>query len=130
MVLDVGATRGETINIPERNAVIDGAGHQAMVLYAGPRELTLAYFAFDHVLTPDGHGYVVHMLNFCVDPNLVSAYRSQLSADGRRSTMRLPVVRNNQLIGTALGGTVTVAMRDGARFMDPRVLSDWWYGLP
>jgi hypothetical protein len=130
MVVDVGATKGEAINIPERNAVIDGAGHQAMVLYAGPRELTLAYFAYDNVLTPDLHGYVVHILNFCVDPNLVSVYRSQLSAEGRRSTMRLPVVRNNQLIGTALGGTVTVAVRDGARFMDPRVLSDWWYGLP
>lgn len=130
MVVDIATTPGEYIHIPERNAAIDGYGHRAMVLYAGEQELTLAYFNWDHVFTPSGNGYVVHMLDFCVDPNLLSLYRAQLNSAGKRSTMRLPALYIDQPVGTALGSTMAVAIRDSARFMDPRVKTDWWYDLP
>ena len=132
MVIDIATTPGEYIHIPERDAAyetIDGV-HIAMVLYAGEQELTLAYFNRDHVLTTSGHGYVVHMLDFCVDPNLLSLYRAQLDSAGKRSTMHLPALYNDQPVGTALGSTMAVAIRDGARYMDPRVKTDWWYDLP
>jgi hypothetical protein len=34
-------------------------------------------------------------------------------------------LRNDQPVGVARGVTLTVAIRDAARFMDPRA-SDWW----
>jgi hypothetical protein len=125
-VLALGGTRGEAVYIPERAPIInsDGNGdYHAMVLYAGERELTLTYTRNDGVL-----GYVVHMANFCVDPNLVAQYRAQLSG-GRRSTGRLPGLRNNQLVGALSTDSITVAIRDQGAFLDPRSRKDWWQGI-
>lgn len=126
-VLELATTPGEPINIPARNAYITG-NYTAHLLYAGPSELTVVYLLQDQVVV-NGTGYVVHMLNFCVDPNLLALYRAQLS-NGYRSTMKLPAIRNNQAVGKALGNAITVAVRDGGAFMDPRVKTDWWYDAP
>ncbi len=86
--------------------------------------MTLHYGDQDRV---DG-GYVVYLANFCVDPQLTALYRAQLK-DGKRSTGRLPALRNNQKIGTARFDYVTVAIRDRGPFLDPRSRKDWWQGI-
>ncbi len=126
-VLDVATTRGEKISIPSRTTPIRDNYYKAMVLYASERELTLVYLWQDHVVA-NQTGYTVHMLNFCVDPNLVALYRAQLR-NGKRYTMRLPALVNDQKVGSALTVSMTVAIRDGGAFMDPRSDKDWWAGL-
>jgi len=122
-VLDLATTPGEPIHIPARSVPIYGGDVVAMVLYADEDELAITYTRFDHVWHWNGM-YAAYLLNFCVDPNLVATYRAQLNA-GRRSTGHLPAIRNDQPVGVARGGSLTVAIRDTARFMDPRA-SDWW----
>jgi hypothetical protein len=122
-VLDLATTPGEPIHIPARSVPIYGGNVVAMVLYADEDELAITYTRFDHVWHWGGM-YAAYLLNFCVDPNLVATYRAQLNA-GRRSTGHLPAIRNDQPVGVARGGSLTVAIRDTARFMDPRA-SDWW----
>ncbi|BCX02396.1 MAG: hypothetical protein KatS3mg053_0334 [Candidatus Roseilinea sp.] len=118
--LELATTPGETIYPPARSPAIYSGGAIALVLFAGERELTLGYSRHDDV----GAGYVVHLLNLCVDPNLVALYRAQLSS-GRRATGYLPAVRNAQPIGTATGALM-VAVRDRGAFLDPRSRKDWW----
>lgn len=118
-VVDLAASPGESVYIPERDA--DIGGYTAMVLFAGENEITLAYHRQDSVTD----GYVVHMLGFCVDPNLVALYRAQTS-DGKRATGRLPALRNGERIGVAKSAALTVAIRDRGAFMDPRSRKDWW----
>jgi hypothetical protein len=120
-VIDVAAAPGERLHIPRRSPVIWNNGIVAMVLYAGERELTIAYTRQDAV----GEGYVFHMMNFCVDPGLVAQYRAQVQG-GRRATGLLPGVRNGQTVGYSIGNSVTVAIRDRAAFLDPRSRKDWW----
>ncbi len=43
--------------------------------------------------------------------------------------MRLPALVNDQKVGSALTVSMTVAIRDGGAFMDPRSDKDWWAGL-
>ncbi len=118
-VIDVATTRGEAVYIPERAAQING-GVNAMVLYAGPDEITFAYYRQDSVAS----GYVVHMTGLCVDSNLLALYRAQLNA-GHRATGQLPALRNNQPIGVARD-TLTLAVRDRGAYLDPRSRKDWW----
>lgn len=120
-VIDMATAPGERLYIPRRAPVIWSNAIVAMVLYAGERELTIAYTRQDAV----GEGYVVHMMNFCVDPALVAQYRAQVQ-NGRRATGTLPGLRNGQTIGVADGSSVTVAIRDRAAFLDPRSRKDWW----
>jgi hypothetical protein len=121
-VLDLVATQGEGIYIPRRNVSITSAGlFSAMVLYADDDELTLHYGNRDVV----DSGYVVYLTNFCVDPSLVSLYRAQLS-EGKRATGQLPMLTNDQIVGTAKQNFVTVAVRDSGPFLDPRSRKDWW----
>jgi hypothetical protein len=127
-VLDFEVTPGEVIHIPERSVPIYGGNVVAMVLYASENELTITYTRHDAVYLPGGI-YVVHLLNFCVDPQLVAAYRAQLNG-GKRSTGKLPAIRNDQPVGMAHGNSLTVAIRNTARFMDPRSRKDWWQGIP
>ena len=122
-VLDLATTPGEAIHIPARSVPVYSGNVVAMVLYADEDELAITYTRFDHVWHWGGM-YAAYLLNFCVDPNLVATYRAQLTAS-RRSTGHLPAIRNDQPVGVARGVTLTVAIRDTARFMDPRA-SDWW----
>ena len=123
-VLDVTATKGENIYIPERGPTNSSLNTQAMLLYADDDEVTLAYGDQDR---PDV-GYVAYIANFCVDPQLVALYRAQLK-DGKRSTSKLPAIRNNEKIGVAKSDIVTVAIRDNGPFLDPRSRKDWWPGI-
>jgi hypothetical protein len=59
-VIDFGASPGEKIYIPERSATIWSGDVVAMVIYAGPQELTLVYQRQESV----GEGYLVHLANF------------------------------------------------------------------
>ncbi|MEO6060454.1 MAG: hypothetical protein ABIQ99_00780 [Thermoflexales bacterium] len=120
-VIDLTTTPGETLQIPERSVVIWTGNNVALVLYASETEVTFAYARNDSVM-----GYVVHMLNLCVNPALVAAYRAQLNGAGRRATGHLPGLKVGQTLGTARAGWVTVAIRDTGAYMDPRSRKDWW----
>jgi hypothetical protein len=121
-VLDFAvASSNEPIYIPRRSPEI-GGGFAAMALYAAPTELTIVYYRQDSVVD----GYLIHMLNFCVDPNLVELYRAQLR-DGKRATGNLPGLNNAQPVGVARGDApLTIAVRDRGGFLDPRSRKDWW----
>jgi hypothetical protein len=93
-----------------------------MVLYAEEKRITFGYTRRDTVAA----GYAVHLEGVCVDPNLLALYRQQIRPDGYRATNRLPALRNNQPLGTALGTEIQLAIRDRGTFMDPRSCKDWW----
>ncbi len=118
-VVDFRTNGGERVKLPTRGAEIF-TGAMAMVVFASENELAAVYYRQDNVAL----GYMVHLANFCVDPNLVAAYRAQLNG-GKRSTNQLPGVRNGQSVGTSTG-ILTLAIRDRARFYDPRSRKDWW----
>jgi len=128
-VIDFTATPGEILQIPERDAPLWADDSKAVVLYAGEYELTLVYMRADQVVV-NGIGYVVHLLGLCVDPNLLALYRAQLDGAGRRATGQLPALRNNQPVGKTFTTTITVAIRDGGAYMDPRSERDWWRDHP
>lgn len=115
-------TPGEAIYPPERGAQIYSGGYVTMVLFAEAQRITLGYTRRDSVAT----GYVVHIEDVCVDPNLVGLYQAQLDGAGWNETGHLPALRNNQVLGTALGSEIKVAVRDAGSFMDPRSRKDWW----
>ena len=115
---------GEAISIPERGSQIFSGGFKALVLYADERQITLGFTRHDTVAA----GYAVHILGVCVDPNLVALYRAQNDANGWRTSGRLPALRNDQVLGTALGDEIKVSIRDSGSFMDPRSGKDWWQG--
>lgn len=121
-MVGLAATPGEPISPPERGPNIYGGGYKALVLYAAERQVTLGYTRQDTVAT----GYVVHIKDICVDPNLLALYRAQNDANGWRSSGRLPALRNDQILGAALREEVKVAIRDNGSFMDPRSSKDWW----
>jgi hypothetical protein len=123
-VLDMAATKGENIYIPERPVPNSNLDTRAIVLYADDDEVTLHYGDRDRV----DSGYAVYLANFCVDPQLVALYRAQLQ-NGKRATNRLPAIRNNEKIGTAKSDVITVAVRDQGPFLDPRSRKDWWQGI-
>jgi hypothetical protein len=118
----LATTPGEAIYTPERGAQLYSGGYVAMVLFAEKQRITLGYTRRDSVAT----GYVVHIEDICVDPNLVGLYQAQLDGAGWNETGRLPALRNNQALGTALSTEIKVAIRDAGSFMDPRSRKDWW----
>jgi len=117
-LLEMATARGEGIAIPSRSAEIYGGGYQALVLYAEEQRITLKYTREDNVV----RGYTVHLENLCVNPELLSLYRS-LDASGRG---KLPALRNGEDLGTAVGNAIGVAVRDTGSFQDPRSRKDWW----
>jgi hypothetical protein len=88
------------------------------VLYAEARRITLTYTRED---TP-AIGYMVHLENVAVAPELVALYQ-QLDAAGRH---HLPALHNDEVIGTADRASISIAIRDTGMFMDPRACKDWW----
>ena len=119
-LLTLDTALGEEIGIPHRGAQIYDGGYKALVLYAEETRLTLGYTREDSV----ANGYVVHIENVCVDPNLLALYRSS-NAAGRGS---LPALRNEDKLGVAQLGAILVAVRDRGVFWDPRSKLDWWIG--
>jgi hypothetical protein len=121
-MLGLRTTPGQALRIAGRNLPVDPRGFTAMVLYADAGQIALKYTWEDRVDT----GYLVHLVNLCVDPNLVALYR-RLNAAGRHT---LPAVYNLSIIGTALGDEVDVIVRDSGSFLDPRSRQDWWQDQP
>lgn len=127
-VVDLDTQRDEPIYIPERPGGLFETGiwqgdYKAMVLYAAEHEILITYTRNDRV----DHGYALYLANLCVDPNLVRVYREQL-LDGKRNTGWLPALRNSDVLGSARGSRLTIAVRDSGPFLDPRSRKDWWQG--
>jgi hypothetical protein len=121
-LVGLATTPGETIYPPKRGAQIYSGSYISVVLDAEERRITLGYTRHDSVAT----GYVVHLEDVCVNPNLLALYRAQLDGQGWNDTGRLPGLRNNQALGQALGFELNVAVRDAGSFLDPRSLKVWW----
>ncbi len=120
MLLGLATTPGEPLTAPDRSAQIYGGGFKVLVLYADVGRLTLSYTRDDSV----ANGYAVHLEGLCVDPALVEAYRAA-NAAGRGV---LPALRDDELLGSAAGAVLQVAVRDRGVFLDPRSRKDWWRG--
>ncbi len=119
-LLGMGVTPGEAISFPSRGPQIYGGGYIVLVLYASEERITLGYTRRDSVAP----GYAVHIEEICVDVNLLALYR-RMNQAGRG---QLPALRNGEILGTAKGSEIRVAVRDRGSFMDPRSRKDWWKG--
>lgn len=119
-LIDLAATPGETVHVPDRSGGDIGQGYKVLVLYADTERLTLKYTAEDNVIV----GYTAHLENICVDPNLLTLYQ-QLNGAGRHE---LPALRGGQAVGRVPGNRVGIVIRDTGTFMDPRSRRDWWHG--
>ena len=117
-LLAMASARGEAVLTPYRRPEIYPAHFVALVLYAEETRLTLGYTRDDSAAA----GYVIHLEDVCVDPNLLSLYRS-LDAAGRAS---LPALHSTEQVGVAAGPAIKAAVRDTGSFMDPRSRKDWW----
>jgi hypothetical protein len=117
-LLGLGVKPGEVIGAPDSGYDI-GGGHEYMVLYADEIRLTLRVGNEDNV-----SGYVIHLEDVCVEPDLLALYR-QLNNAGRE---QLPVLDGRQPLGRALGNEIKVAIRDTGHYLDPRSRNDWWQG--
>jgi hypothetical protein len=93
-----------------------------MVLYAEETRLTLGYTRRDAANV----GYVVHLENLCIDPNLVALYRAQMDTEGWNASAHLPALRNNQALGKAIDGEIRVVIRDSGPLWTPALKKDWW----
>ncbi len=123
-MLGLRTTPGQPLHAAYRDVPVDREqGFIALVLYADAWQLTLKYTWQDCL---DDGGYMVHLENLCVDPNLVALYE-QLNASGRNA---LPGVRADSVVGTAAGTEVDVVVRDAGSFLDPRSWQDWWQDQP
>ena len=117
-VLGMGTRADEVISAPDSGYDI-GGGYEYLVLYASETGITL------HIGREDEFpGYVLHVLDVCIEPDLLALYRRNHAA-GRGE---LPALRGRQPFGRALGGEIKIAVRDTGSFMDPRSRNDWWQG--
>ncbi len=119
-LVDLAATPGESLHLPDRLGGDVGEGYKALVLYASLQRLTLKYTREDNVIA----GYTMHVENIQVDPNLLALYQ-RLNNEGRHE---LPALRAGQAFGRAGGDRVGLTIRDTGAFMDPRSRKDWWHG--
>lgn len=117
-LLEMVTTPGEPIAIPSRGPQIYAGEYKAMVLYAEARRITFSYTRDD---TP-AWGYLVHLEDLAVTPELVALYQ-ELNNAGRH---RLPALHNGEPLGIADRASIKVAVRDTGMFMDPRACKDWW----
>jgi hypothetical protein len=116
-LVEMATTIGEPLYPPRRHANIT-RDYVAMVLYAEKYRITFTYTRDDS----PARGYVVHVENLCVDPNLLALYTT-MHADGRD---QLPALRRGDSIGIAHSPSILIAVRDTGSFMDPRSGRDWW----
>jgi hypothetical protein len=121
-MIEAATEPSEPLYLPARGPEIHSGGYRALVLYAEPRRLTLAYTRRDGA----DHGYVLHLEDIQVDAGLVALYQ-QLDAAGRQ---QLPALRNGERLGYASrSGRIRLAIRDTGEFLDPRSRKDWWVGF-
>ncbi|MGQ9841487.1 MAG: hypothetical protein ACUVR4_13455, partial [Anaerolineae bacterium] len=117
-LLEMETAVNEPISIPRRNPSIYPGDFKALVLYADERRLTITYTRRDTAAV----GYMVHLEDFAVHPDLLALYR-QMNEAGRGY---LPALRNGEIVGIADRGSVKIATRDTGSFFDPRTCKDWW----
>lgn len=117
-LLGLGVAPGEVIGAPDSGYDI-GGGHEYLVLYADEVRLTLRVGNEDNV-----KGYVIHLEDVCVEPELLGLYR-RLNDAGRE---QLPALDGRQPLGRAIGNEIKVAIRDTGHYLDPRSRNDWWQG--
>ncbi len=124
-LLGLQTTSGEEVSIPTRGPEIFSGDFKALVLYAEEKRITLVYLREDSL----AFGYGIHLEGVCVDPNLLSLYQAQVTSEGyRKAGYALPALKSGDILGTALGEEIKVAVRDNGLFMDPRSRRDWWPG--
>ncbi len=115
------ASPGQAVHAPQT------CGGPWMVVYADEGFITLQANTSDCMEgspCPAGTGYGVHIDGLRVNPALLAQYRAD-NPNGLRSG-HLPIVKPDEVIGTADGGEVRVTVRDNGDFMDPRAKRDWW----
>ena len=117
-VIGVAVLPGESL-LAQGSGRPNGNGYLALVLYADNNQITLKYTPEDSV----ARGYTIFIEGVNVNPQLLAVYLST-NGSGRSS---LPALRTGQLIGTATGGEIRLAIRDNAVFMDPHSQQDWWW---
>ncbi len=125
----LAVTPGEVIHTPY--ALYDlGQNLAAMVLYADATRLTLVIGRQD---TAAG-GYVIHLEDFCTDPNLLATYNTlegaRYSNPAYYSQHDLVGLFAFQPLGTARTNELKVAIRDSGNFMDIRSQAEWWDPIP
>lgn len=97
-----------------------GDGYEAVVIYADENSVALHYENVDGTID----GYAVHILGVAPDESLLTLYR-QLNSEGRK---RMPALKVNDIIGTAIDNEIWVSIRDSGDFLDPRWKQEWWAG--
>ncbi len=115
--LGMAVAPGEVIHVPDSGYDI-GGGNDVLILYANEERMTLKYTREDSV----AYGYTIHLEGVCPDPDLLALYESW-DAAGRAE---LPALTGGQPLGRAIGGEISVSIRDTGSFLDPRSRKDWW----
>ncbi|HMN28724.1 MAG TPA: hypothetical protein PKE45_11295, partial [Caldilineaceae bacterium] len=116
-LLGLRVSAGEAIYTPDSPRSL-GDGYEALVLFATADALTLKFTREDNVV----HGYTLHLLGLCVEPQLLALYTT-LDSAGRAT---LPALRGGQPFGRARSDTLLVGIRDNGQFLEPRSLENWW----
>lgn len=110
---------GDIIRLPDTtNQPVNVTGEKAFVIFANQDSITLKYTREDNVV----QGYTIHLKGITVNNNLLSLYNSW-NSNGR---VKMPAVKACQVIGTAQGNELLVAIRDNGDFLDPRSAREWW----
>lgn len=115
-VLGMTTAVSEIIHTPSSGYGI-GEDLACMVIYADAVTLTCKYTREDHIIS----GYTLHVMDVCLDPDLLSAYNSVRDTPDKR-----PGLFPKQPFGRAMAGRLRVAIRDTGTLMDPRSRKDWW----
>jgi hypothetical protein len=135
-VLGLQTTPGEALHAPTHGYDLGpdfGVGG-ALVIFADQDTLTLKFTREDSAAP--GTGYTLHLDNLCPDPNLLALYTSLDNAArntysaARPYSYNLPGLTAGQILGTARGGELRVAIVDSGAFMDPRSCNEWWQIRP
>lgn len=124
-MIGLATTPGDKIRLPYSEYDL-GSGYGGMVLYADPyspssntQSITLKYTREDNTVK----GYTIHIDGIAVNGILFDNFYFPSNNFGR---IQLPVINPCQVIGTAIGNEVRVAVRDEGSFLDPRWAEDWW----
>lgn len=126
-LIGIAVTPGQLIKTPKAGRDIGWSGledahahsHAALVLYADEEQVFLKYSRQDGV----NPGYIINLIDFCVDPQLLALYRS---VGGDRTAF--PILTAEQPVGRATNKPLVIGIRDTGTFMDAR-MRGWWFGM-
>ncbi|MDP3982694.1 MAG: S8 family serine peptidase, partial [bacterium] len=118
-LLGAAVTKGEVLKVPDSGYQI-ASGYEVMVLYADDNSIMLSYKSEDTAAT----GYLLHVLDICVEPRLLALYTASNQGSGAR--VSLPALRAGQAFGRSKETEVKFTVRDTGSFMEPRNTQNWW----